>query len=103
MPKVLALIKRHGAGSQRSARARVWILWRAQTSPANPAGKTKAIKPFGIVVGNASSEDRRFPCGQRQLASIELLQNRLQTFSAFDAMSPISALPGEEKPIKILR
>ena len=54
MLDVLALIKRDRAGSQRSARARIWILWRAQTSPANPAGKTKTIKPFGVVVGNAS-------------------------------------------------
>src|SRR6266498_2864666 len=36
MSEILALIKRNGAASQRSARPRVWILWRAQTRPANP-------------------------------------------------------------------
>ena len=102
MLEVLALIKCDGAGSQRSARARVWILRRAQASPANAAGKTKAIEPFRIVVGNARGEDSGFPRGQRQLAAVELLQNRLQTFRPFDAVFGINTLPCEEKAIKIL-
>src|SRR6266480_1500096 len=103
MSEILALIKRNGAASQRSARPRVWILRCAQARPTNAARKTKAIEPFGVVVGNTCREDRGFPCGQWQLTSVELFENRLQTFRAFDAMLPIGALPREEKAIKILR
>src|SRR5581483_5876622 len=102
MLEIQALIKRNRTRSQRSARARAWILRRAQTSPTDAAGKTKPIQPFWVVVGNTCGEDCGFPCCQRQLASVELLENRLQTFKAFDTMFPISALPREEKTIKIL-
>src|SRR4029077_19916222 len=103
MPEVLALIKRDGAGSQRSARPRVWMCRRAQACPADPARKTKAIEPFRIVVGNARGEYRRFPRGQRQLAPIQLFENRLQTFRTFDPVLRVGTLPCEEKAIKILR
>src|SRR4030095_7586605 len=102
MLEVLALIKRNRAGSQRSARARAWILRRAQASPANPAGKTKAIKPFGVVVGNARGEDSRLTRVSPELAPTELLKNRLQPFQPFDAVFLVSTLPREQKAIKIL-
>jgi hypothetical protein len=103
MPEVLALIKRDRTGSQGSARTRVWILRRAQTSPANPAGKTKAIEPFRIVVGNTRRQDRGFPRGQRQLEAVELFEDRLQPFQTFDVMLRIGTLPCKQKSIKILR
>src|SRR4029077_19288574 len=103
MPEVLALIKRDGTGSQWSARPRVWILRRAQACPADPARKTKAIEPFRVVVGNTRGEDRGLPRGQRQLAPVQLFENRLQTFRTFDAVLRVGMLPCEEKAIKILR
>ena len=104
MPEVFALIKRdRGWFATERLVARVWILRRAQACPADPARKTKAIEPFRIVVGNTRGEDRGFPRGQRQLAAVQLFENRLQTFRAFDAMFRVGALPCEEKAIKILR
>ena len=103
MPEILALIKRNGAGSQRSACPRFWILRRAQTSLANPARKTKAIEPFRIVIRNTRREDCGFPRGQRQLAAVELFEDRLQPFQTFDVMLRIGTLPCKQKSIKILR
>src|SRR5438270_4731376 len=99
---VFAVIKRDRAGSQRSTRTSVWIFRYTQTSPIDAAGKTKAIEPFRIVLGNPCGEDRGFPRGQWQLASVELFKNRLQAFKALDTMFLIGALPREEKTIKIL-
>src|SRR4029450_255923 len=99
MLEVFALIKRDGAGSQRGACARVWILRHAQTSPTNPARKTKAVQPFRIIVVNTRGDTRPLPRGQRQLTTIQLFENRLQTFRAFEAMFHIGALPREEKAI----
>src|SRR5262245_29686804 len=102
MLQVLALIKCDGAGSQRSARPRVWILRHAQTPPTDPTRETEAIEPFRIVVGNTRGENRRLPRRQRQFAAVELLENRLQTFRAFDPVLRVGTLPCQEKAIKIL-
>src|SRR6266496_1706347 len=71
--------------------------------PSQSGPKNKAVEPFRIVVANTRGEDRGFPRGQRKLAAVQLFENRLQTFRTFDAMFRISALPCEEKAIKILR
>src|SRR5690242_6255860 len=101
--KIFPLIQRDWACAQRRRRARVRILRRAQSSPANPPGKTKAIKPLWIVVSDTRAEDGGFPRRQRQLATVELFEDRLQTLDPFDAMIDIDVLPGKEKAIKILR
>src|SRR4030095_13995010 len=81
--EIFALVERNRTCSQWRECARVRLLRRAQTSPANATGKTKAIEPFGIVIGDAGAKNCRFPGGQRQLAAVKLLENRLQTFGAF--------------------
>ena len=101
--EIFALVERNRTCSQRRECARVRLLRRAQTSPANATGKTKTIEPFGIVIGDARAKNCRFPGGQRQLAAVKLFENRLQTFGAFHAMFEIGALPCEKKTIKILR
>ncbi len=100
--EILPLVKRNWAAPQRSDRVRIWISWRAQTSPADAAGKTKTIERFRIIVGNARRKHRRFPGRQRQLAAVELFQHRLQTFRSFNAMIDIDTLPREQKSIEIL-
>ena len=74
-----------------------------EASPADATRKAKAIEPFWIVIGNTRSKNCRFPRGQRQLATIQLLKDRLQTFRTFNAMFCIGALPCEKKTVKVLR
>src|SRR5439155_7771539 len=101
--EILALIDCNRTGPERSGRWRVRMLRRAETCPTDAAGKAKPIEPFRIVIGGARTQDGGLPRCQRQLATIKLFQNGLQSFGTFDAMLRINALPGKKKSIKILR
>src|SRR6476661_6809208 len=78
------------------------MLRRAQTSPANPTGKTEPVQPFRIVIGHTRWKHRRFPRSQWQLATVELFQDGLQPFQTFDPMFLVDSLPGEKKTIEIV-
>src|SRR5204862_7098397 len=100
--EIFAQIKRDWPRSQRRGGSRIWISRSAYTSPTNPTRKTKPVEPFGIVIGHTRRKHRRFPRRQWQLATIELLQNRLQSFRTFDAVFSICAVPSEKETIEIL-
>jgi hypothetical protein len=77
-------------------------LRRAQTSPANPAGKTEPVQPFGIVIGHTRRKHGRFPRSQWQLATVKLFQDGLQAFQTFDPMFLVGSLPRKKKTIEIV-
>src|SRR5205807_47394 len=100
--EIFAQIKRDWTRPQRRRCSCVGVLRGAQTSPANPAGKTEPVEPFGIVVGHTRLKHRRFPCSQWQLATVELFQDGLQALQPFDPMFLVSSLPREKKTIEIV-